>query len=148
MAVLNGIDYLIYLAPTVPTVPTDSSDAAYDVCGELLTLGVSDAISNVETSSKTSGISSSFVGGRGATTVNCTARFDAVGDAGQDHLQTAMEASARNVWFLITTDTVGDEEWYGKALLSSQDFTLDDQAATDIAFSLQVTGAPTRGTIT
>ncbi len=148
MSVLNGLDYLIYLAPTAPSVPTDSSDAAYDVCGEMMSVGISDAVNVVETSSKTTAGDSAFVGGRAAQTINGTARFDAAGDEGQDHLQTALESAAKNVWFLITTDTAGDEEWYAKSVLESQDFTLDDQAATEVSFTLRVTGTPARGTVT
>lgn len=148
MAVLNGLDYLIYLAPSVPSVPTSSADAAYDVCGELMSLGISDAVNVIETSSKTTAGNSSFIGGRASETINFTARFDAVEDAGQAHLQAALEAAAKNVWFLITTDTVGDEEWYGKAVLESQDFTLDDQAATELSATLRVTGAAARDVIT
>lgn len=146
--VLNGLDYLIYLGITVPTVPTDSSDSNYTVVGEVMSLGISDTVNVIEISSKTTAGDSAFVGGRAAETISVTARFDAAGDGGQDEIQTALEASNKKVFYLITDDVTTHEEWYGAAIVQSQDFTLDDQAATEISFSLQVTGAAARGTVT
>ena len=146
--VLNGLDYLIYLGVTAPSSAFDSGDANYDVCGEVMSMGVSDAVNVIETSSKTTAGNSSFLGGRHTQTLNVTARFDAAGDAGQDHIQTALEATNKRIYFLITDDVATHEEWYGQAILESQDFTLDDQAATEVSFMLRVTGAATRGTVT
>ena len=148
MSMGNGRLYALYLASAAPSVGHSSADAAYAACGLITSLSLAEAINAIDVSNKDSGNNSEFLGGRSQWTINVSARFDLAGDTGQSKVTTAAESTSRNIWFLITTDTASDLEFYGKAVLTGREYSFGDEESCEISFSMNVTGALTQGAVT
>jgi len=109
---------------------------------------VQSARAALETSTKDDGDESTFIGGRRNSTINGTAYFDRTEDTGQAVLQAAFESATGIIYFLITTDTAGDEEFYGSGVLTSKNISFPDESIMQLDFSIQVSGALNQGAVT
>ena len=141
MARGQGKDFLIYLGSGAPSSAFYSSDAAYALAAHVVNSNITKARNPVDTSSKDDGYESTFVSGRRVNVVSGTMRFDKVAATGYTKLKTVYEAAAGTVWFLVTSDVIGDTEWSGSGMLTQFDVTMDDETVMEVAFSIQVTGA-------
>jgi len=148
MSIKNGRAFLAYFATAAPTLGHSTADAAYTVAAYLVSLSISSSVNAIDISNKDSGENSEYLGGRRSTSFTATMRFKTAEDGGQGKFVAAFESATKELWFLFSSDVAGDEEYYGKAILTSYDVNLDDESAIEVSISANVTGALTQGTIT
>jgi hypothetical protein len=138
----KGRDYKLYLSASAPSPAT--TQAQYTLVGNLLNVSVSTSRNAIETSTKDDGDNSAFIAGRRSSTISGSARFDHVVDAGAAILYTQIVAEAGTVYWLISSATATDEEFYGQGVLTQYDVSFPDDDSSTVDFSIQVSGAMTQ----
>lgn len=138
----KGRDYKLYLKTSAPSPAT--TQAQYTAVGNLLSVSISTSRNAIDVSTKDSGDNSDFIAGRRSTTLSGSARFDHVVDNGAALLYTQLAAESGELWFLVSSATATDEEFYGKGVLTQYDVAFPDDDSSTVDFSIQVTGALTQ----
>lgn len=138
----KGRDYKLYLKTSAPSPAT--TQAQYTLVGNLLSVNIATSRNAIETSTKDDGDNSAFIAGRRSTVLSGTARFDHVVDSGAALLYTQMAAESGELWFLVSSATATDEEFYGAGIITQYDVGFPDDDASTVDFSVQVTGAITQ----
>lgn len=139
----SGRDYKLWVASSAPG--SGALESNYTQVGKLISVSVETSRNAIETSSKDDGDDSAFIGGRRNTVINGSAIYDHTDDAGQAIIAGARDSASGSIWFLVTPSNASDNEFYGAAVVTSVNYGFDDEAASTIDFSFQVTGALTEG---
>ena len=141
----SGRDYRLY----VKGVSAPSSGALlslYTLVGLGQAAGINQSRNAMDKSNKADGDNSTFVAGRRNNTVSFSGVFDHTIDSGYTVLETALASSDGNVWFLLTSATANDKEFYGKSVITDLSVTLDDEGVSTFTTTLQVDGVLTTAT--
>lgn len=137
----SGRDFLLYAATTAPG--TASAASGYTLVGGIRNVSISRARNAAETSSKDDGDESTFIGLRRNNTVSFDGVWDHTEDAGYTILSNAYEADNGLVYFLVTSTTNGDTEFYGSGILTQLDVAFPDEDISTFTGAIQVSGALT-----
>lgn len=140
----SGRDYLLYVAPSLPSAPAEANDAVYDLVGFGTSLSFNRNAAAIEKSNKDDGRYTSWLPGRRIETVSGSCIFDHTSDAGQAHFATAFASAAGTIWWLITSTTSGDTEFYGSGILTNYSVSFNDEEPSTIEFEIQSSGASTQ----
>lgn len=140
---LSGRDYLAYAGTSSPSDGSSASDAAYSLVGKVTDISISRSRNAIETSTKDDGDESTFISGRRNQTVTISGYFDHTEDAGYTKLSDAYEASNGTVYFLVTSTTSGDTEWYGSGVITDLSTNFADESTSTFTATIQVSGALT-----
>lgn len=139
MADFNSTDLKLYVSASAPA--TSDISTSYTEVGYIIDLNITRTREAIPTSSKTDGDNSSYTAGRRDWSVDVSCLFDKESDAGQLIFDTAWNATDSTVYFLITSNTSGDDEWWGSGLVTAYDNTLPDNAAAGMSATIQGTGS-------
>ena len=140
----SGTDYVIYVASAAPSAAAEANDAAYAKLGLNVNLFINGSANDIEKSNKDDGTNTSWLAGRKVETISGSFIFDHTEDSGQAKLQTVWESASRAIWFLVTTVTSGDEEFYGTGVLTGRSLSFNDQEPSTGEFEIRVSGGITQ----
>lgn len=140
----SGRDILFYAKQTSPA--TASAASSYTLVGLSQALDISRSRGAIDVSTKDSGDESSFISGRRNQTISVSGVFDHTEDSGYTVLSDAYEASNGTVYFLATSTTNGDTEWYGSGVITDLSVSFPDEGASTYSCTIQVSGALTEAT--
>lgn len=141
-----GNDELVYVATTAPTVPSSKDDAAYDIVGLQTSFNYQVQGQEVQIRDKRG---SAIKYGANTRSATLGVNTSLTADDGQTIMDNAAESESpkTTVYVLITSGVNGDRFRHFTAEVGG----LNDQSPTDAAatveYSIGVTGAVTKGTL-
>lgn len=137
----SGRDFLLYASTSAPG--TASAASSYTLVGGIRNVSITRARNAMDKSSKDDGDESTFVAGRRNNTVSFDGVWDHTEDAGYTLLSNAYEAGNGTIYFLVTSTTNGDTEFYGAGVITQLDVAFPDEDISTFTGSIQVSGALT-----
>lgn len=140
----SGRDLLLYASVSSPG--TASAASSYTLVGLATEHNLNRSRGAIDVSTKDSGDDSTFIGGRRNQTVTVSGVFDHTEDNGYTVLSNAYESASGTVYWLLTSTTNGDTEWYGSGVITDLSLSFGDEAASTYSATIQCSGTVTEAT--
>lgn len=151
MAKGKGQDYALYLSEDDPGSSNYTNISQYDLVGFATEHSLNFSKDLIEAANKDSSGDQEYVPGRRTQTIEGTFHLDKAhaGDSGQESLWNNIQDNTSNqhVWFLLTDNVSGNQEYYGKALVEELDVTFPDQDMIELSATLQVDSGLSRDAV-
>lgn len=150
MAKGKGEDYSLYLSEDDPT-PNEDQINQYDLIGFAQEHNLDFSRDLIEAADKDTGGDMEYIAGRREQTIDGTFHLDKeyANDSGQESLWNNIQETTSNdhVWFLLTDNVTGNQQYYGKVLVEEMSVSFPDQDMIEIDATLQVTGGLSRNAV-
>lgn len=151
MAKGKGEDYLLYLSEDDPGSNNYQDVNEYDLIGCALEHNLAFSRDLIEAANKDTAGDMEYIPGRREQTIEGTFHLDReyAKDSGQESLWNNIQENTTedHVWFLLTDNITGNQEYWGKALVEDLDVSFPDQDMIEIDATLQVDGGLSRAAV-
>ena len=141
MANYDGSAFKVYVKSSAPSVAKDESE--YTLVGKVINTSIPGARGVIDISSKDEYPNRALLSGERNESLSLTCRYKHTQDAGQLVLMNQYYAAGGDVYFLVSTNVAGDYCFSGYGVITARPITVNHKAASDVSFTIEVSGVIT-----
>ena len=141
MANYDGSAFKVYVKASAPSVA--KNEAEYTLVGKVVNTSLPGSRGTIDISSKDEFPNRALIAGERSESVSFTCRYKHNEDAGVGVLMDQFHSTGGDIYFLVSTNVAGDYCFSGYGIITGRPITVNHKSASDISFTIEVSGAIT-----